>query len=291
MKPPPFLYACPDTLDEALALLAEHGDEAKVLAGGQSLVPLLSFRLARPTVLVDINRVAGLDRIDVTDGEVRFGSTVRERAAERSADVGAHAPMVAAALPFIGHEAIRTRGTIGGSIAHADPAAELPAVALAMDAELVATSASGGERAIPAADFFQGFFTTALEPEEILTEVRIPRMPAATGVAVEEMARRHGDFAMVGAVVALTVADGSIAAARVALLNVSDAPVRAREAEEALVGASPTDETFRAAADLAVRDLEPASDLHATGDYRRRVAATLIRRALTRATAESQEAS
>src|SRR5262245_44241232 len=198
LKPPPFDYVAADTIDAALAVLAEHGDEAKVLAGGQSLVPLLTFRLARPSVLVDVNRVDGLAGIGVDGAAVTIGSMTRERAAEASKVVGDQLPLMAAALPMIGHAAIRTRGTIGGSLAHADPAGELPAVALALDAELVVRSAARGERRIPASEFFLGYFTTALEPDELLVEIRFPSAPSGTKARFLEAARRSGDFAMVG---------------------------------------------------------------------------------------------
>jgi aerobic carbon-monoxide dehydrogenase medium subunit len=287
LKPPPFDYQSVETVDEALAVLAEHGDEAKVLAGGQSLVPLLSFRLARPSVLLDINRITGLGGITVVDGSVRIGALTRERAAERADLVRKSVPLMAAALPLIGHEAIRTRGTIGGSLAHADPAAELPAVALALDAELVVRSASGGERTIAAADFFLGYFTTALAPEELLVEVRVPVAVPRTGVRFEEAARRGGDFAMVGVAASVTVDDGTIVDARLTLIGVADVPVRARAAEMALAGARVGSEAFETAAAEAVSDLEPPSDVHASTAYRRHVAATLVRRALTGAATDA----
>ncbi|MGE0794163.1 MAG: xanthine dehydrogenase family protein subunit M [Acidimicrobiia bacterium] len=285
MKPPPFAYHAPESLDDALALVGEHGDEAKVLAGGQSLVPLMAFRLARPAVLVDVNRVPGLSEVAVHDGALVVGTMVRERAAERSPAVRAHVPLLAEALPLVGHPAIRSRGTVGGSIAHADPAAELPAVALATDAVLVARSAARGERAIAAADFFLGYFTTALEPDEILTEVRFPVAPAGTGVRFEEAARRHGDFAMVGVGASVQLDGGTVVDARIALLGVADAPVRSAEAEAMLRGGPPSRAAFEAAANAAVRELTPPSDLHGSAAYRRSVAGTLVTRALEGAAA------
>jgi carbon-monoxide dehydrogenase medium subunit len=285
LKPPPFDYHCPDSLEEALALLAEHGDEAKVLAGGQSLVPLLAFRLARPAVLVDINRVPGLDAVGAADGVLSVGAMVREHAAERSDAVRDHVPLLGAALPLIGHPAIRTRGTIGGSVSHADPAAELPAVALATDARLVVRSAARGERTIAAADFFQGYFTTSLEADEILVEVRFPVSPGGTGVRFEEAARRQGDFAMVGVAASLRLVDDAIADARVVLIGVADIPVRSAEAEAVLTGVAPGGSAFDAAAAAAVRDLTPPTDLHGSAAYRRSVAGSLVRRALEGAVA------
>ncbi|MGH9099920.1 MAG: FAD binding domain-containing protein, partial [Acidimicrobiales bacterium] len=192
MKPPPFGYCAPDTLEEALALLGEIGDEARALAGGQSLIPLLSLRMARPAHLIDLAGIAELGNVDVDgDGELAIGAMVRERQAEADGNVLERAPLLAEALPLIGHPAIRSRGTIGGSLSHADPAAELPAVALVLDAELVAMSRARGARCIRATDFFTGYFTTALEPDELLTSVRIPPGSPGAGWAVEEVARRH----------------------------------------------------------------------------------------------------
>ena len=286
MKPPPFEYRVPDTLDEALFFLAEYGDEARPLAGGQSLVPLMAFRLARPAVLVDLNRVANLGSIGFDDPQVTLGAMVRERAAERSDLVAQRVPLMARALPFIGHEAIRTRGTIGGSLAHADPAAELPAVAVATGAVVVAISQSRGPRTVPADEFFISHFTTALEADELITEVRFPSVAEGTGVAFEEVARRHGDFAMVGVAAVVHLADGVIDRARLVLTGMAEVPLRAKAAEMLLVGARPDAAAFEDAAAAAVADLDPPSDLHGSAAYRRHVAAVLIRRCLERAVAE-----
>jgi carbon-monoxide dehydrogenase medium subunit len=283
VKPPPFEYHAPGSLDESLALLAEHGDDAKVLAGGQSLVPLMSLRLAHPAVIIDLNGVSELTPLREADGGVSVGAMVRERGAERSELVASRIPLLAAALPHIGHAAIRSRGTVGGSLAHADPAAELPAVAAALDATLVARSQARGERTIPASEFFLGYFTSALEPDEILTEVRWPSALAGTGATVEEACRRHGDFAMIGVAVSLRVDSGSVAEARIALLGAADTPVRATAAEAAITGAKAGDEAWRAAADEALRGLQPPSDLHASSAYRKHVGAVLVRRALEKA--------
>jgi carbon-monoxide dehydrogenase medium subunit len=282
LKPPPFTYCAPGSLEEALSLLSEHGDEAKPLAGGQSLVPLLALRLARPSVLIDLGGVSGLDYIRVENGQASVGAMTRERTAERSATIQTEVPLLAESLPFIGHAAIRNRGTIGGSAAHADPAAEIPAVALALDAEFVARSAGGGERRIPAAEFFQGFFTTALEPDELLVELRFPTAGTGGAVAFEEAARRHGDFAMVAAAASVRVQDGRIDDVRLALAGVSDTPVRCREAEQAVLGAAPGDEVIAEAAALAAGPLTPPSDLHGTSAYRQHLAGVLVRRTLTR---------
>jgi carbon-monoxide dehydrogenase medium subunit len=280
VKPPPFTYVAPESLDEAVSALAEHGEDAKVLAGGQSLIPLLSLRLARPTALIDLNRVTELSSIEV-NGSTTIGAMTRHRAVERSADVASHVPLLATAVPYIGHAAIRTRGTIGGSLAHADPAAELPAIALALDATFEARSIRG-TRTIEAPDFFAGYFTTALEVDEILTRVTFPHAAPHTGVSVQEMARRHGDFAMVAVVASVTV-DGDV---RIALINMADRPVRAHEAEAAMKEGAPIADV----AALAVRDLDPSADLHASAAYRRSVAAVLVRRALTEATERARSA-
>lgn len=285
---PRFEYHAPDNLDEVLALLTEHGDEGKVLAGGQSLIPLLSMRLAQPTQVVDINGVEGLDSIGVDGDTITFGATVRERQAERSAVVGGRLPLLAEALPHIGHAAIRTRGTVGGTVAHADASAEIPCVVAALDGEVLVRSRRG-DRVIAAEDFFQGHFTTAMDDDECLIEVRVPAQDPAAGYAFREVARRHGDYALVG--VATTLAldpDGRIADGRISIMGMADVPYRARAAEAALVGAEPTVETFTAAARTAVADLHPASDVHGSAAYRSHLATVTIRRALTTAGARAR---
>ena len=283
LKPPPFIYFAPDTLDEALDLLREHGDEAKVLAGGQSLVPLLALRLARPSVLVDLNRVPGMSDISASNGTVVFGAMTRERQAERSELVRQRVPLLADALPLIGHVAIRTRGTMGGSLAHADPAAELPAVALMLDATLSVRSAARGERTIAASDFFEGFLSTSLQPDEVLTQITFPAARPVTGTSFMEAARRHGDFAIVGAGTSITMQGGVVSDARVALIGVAGVPLRRSEAESQLVGTNGDAGAVAAAAATAAADLAPPSDLHGTSAYRRHVAAVMVRRALEQA--------
>lgn len=272
MKPPPFEYLSVTTLDEALAALAEGGDEAKILAGGQSLIPLMSMRLAHPTLLIDVNKVDELATIERVNGSLRVGAMVRHRMAERSTEVAGAVPLISQVMPFIGHAAIRSRGTIGGSVAHADPAAELPAVALALGATINLTSKARGPRSVSAEDFFEGYFTTAIEPDEMLTSIDFPIVEG--GAAVEEVARRHGDFAMVGAVVATTPGD-----ARIALINVAEKPVRATAAEQAMNEGAGIDDV----AALASRDIEPSADLHASAAYRKKVAGVCVKRAITRA--------
>jgi len=260
-----------------------------VLAGGQSLIPLLALRLARPAVLVDVNGVAELSGMSRVNGWLAVGAMTREYVAEESAAVAQAVPLLAAALPLIGHEAIRNRGTIGGSLAHADPAAELPAVARALDAEFVVRSAAE-TRVIPAADWFEGYLATARRPDEILTEVRFPVAVPGTGAAFHEVARRHGDFAIVGLAAQLTLGqDGTIGDARLAFSGVADVPVRAAEAEAFLIGERPADVVFDEAARLATASLDPPADLHGSSEYRKKVAAALVRRGLRAAADNAQE--
>ncbi len=288
MKLPPFDYEAPETVSEAVELLAEHLDEANVLAGGQSLIPLLALRLARPAVLIDVNGLDELAGVSVTDGWMTIGAMTREYVAEEAKSVADTVPLLAAALPLIGHEAIRSRGTIGGSLAHADPAAELPAVARALDAEFVVRSRSG-MRVIPAADWFEGYLTTSRRPDELLVEVRFPTASPGTGVSFDEVARRHGDFAIVGLAASLTLSDGTISDARLALAGFSDVPVRAAAAEDLLVGERPSAELFDEAARRATDGTDPPADLHGSSDYRKSVAAALVRRALRAAADNARE--
>jgi carbon-monoxide dehydrogenase medium subunit len=287
MKPSPFEYHLPDTLDEALDLMAEHGDAARPLAGGQSLVPMMAFRLARPSVVVDLNQLSDLTRIEASGVRVVLGAMVRERAAERSETLARSVPLIAWALPLIGHEAIRTRGTVGGSLAHCDPAGELPAVAVATGATITARSQRRGERTIPAEEFFLGHFTSALADDELLTHVSFPAAGAGNGAAFEEMSRRHGDFAVVGVACQLRVTDGIINDARVVLTGVAEIPFRATRAETVLVGATADAASFQEAADAVSCDIDPPSDLHGTAAYRRYVAGVLTRRALRKAVVET----
>jgi carbon-monoxide dehydrogenase medium subunit len=288
VKMPRFEYQAPDTLDEVLALLAEHGDEAKVLAGGQSLIPLMAMRMARPAQLVDVNGVADLATMEERTDAIVFGATVRERAAERSSVVRTRVPLLAEALPFIGHAAIRVRGTIGGSVAHADASAEIPCVVAALDGEVLVRSVRG-ERVIAAPDFFQGHFTTALADDECVVAVRIPAMHPSAGYAFHEIARRHGDFALVGVATVLSLdGDGRIADSRIALMGVGDVPARARDAEAALVGAELSEQTFAAAARTATAGLRPATDMHGSAAYRTHIAAVAVRRALATAGARAR---
>jgi aerobic carbon-monoxide dehydrogenase medium subunit len=282
MKPAAFEYFRPRSLDEALSLLARYAGEAKPLAGGQSLIPAMNFRLATPAVLVDLNALTELAYINDEPNGLRLGGMTRQRALERSGVVANVAPLVAEAMPFIAHAAIRNRGTVGGSLAHADPAAELPAVMLALDARFGIRS-SGGARSVDADHFFVGLFATAVEPGELLTEITIPKRRARTGSAFQEISRRHGDFALVGVAASVTLdQQGRCEAARIALLSAGDRPMLARQAARALAGQEPSVEAIRAASDAAAtQDIEPSSDIHASAAYRRHLAAVLTRRALT----------
>lgn len=292
MKPAPFRYFAPSTLAEALALTAEHGATAKLLAGGQSLIPAMNFRLAQPALLIDLNRVAELAQLQAAaDGGVAAGAMVRQRTLERSALVARQAPLLAAALPHIAHVQIRNRGTLGGSLAHADPAAELPAVAVALDATLELQSAYS-TRTVAAADFYLGLFATELAEDEILTQVRLPALPPATGCGFAEFARRRGDYALAGACALLELdSAGRCRTARLVFFSVGETPVLAPSAAAALLGATPTPallaEAARAAAQL---DIDPLGDIHAGAAYRRHLAQVLARRALGDALAAAQSA-
>lgn len=285
MKPPPFDYVAPATVEEAVAALAEHGDDAKLLAGGQSLVPLLAFRLARPSVLVDLNRVSGLDGVGLDGDTLRVGAMTRQRELERLPGLRERCAMVSDAVELIGHTAIRNRGTVGGSLAHADPAAEWTALALALDAELDLTG-PGGRRIVEADAFFITFFTTALEPGEVLTEVRLRLPNGRSGSCFVEFARRHGDFALAG-VGALTTLDesGAVADARLVLIGVGDRAIRAHAAEAVLRGGRPSAELFAEAAEAVDSEIRPRGDIHASERYRRHLASVLTRRALAKAVA------
>lgn len=290
MKPPRFSYADPATVEEALALLARHGSEATILAGGQSLMPLLNFRLARPAHVVDVNRLATLTTVvSDADGGVRIGALVRQRTLERSELIRERCPLIAQAMPLVGHPQIRARGTLGGSLAHADPAAELPAVAVALDARLTLRRA-GGERTVAAEDFFVSSLTTALAPDELLAEIALPPWPARTGSSVQEVAKRHGDFALGGVAATLSLdPHGRVARARIVGFGVGPRPVRVADAERALVGGAPTPAAFAEAGRLAAAGVDPPDDIHATSTYRRRLAGVLTVRALTSALASATE--
>jgi carbon-monoxide dehydrogenase medium subunit len=280
LKPAPFRYVAVETVDEAVAALAEHGDDAKVLAGGQSLVPLMNMRLALPGVLVDVNRVGELRGISA-NGALEIGATTRQLAVERSAEVRAATPLLVEALRHVSFPGVRSRGTVGGSVAHADPAAEIPAVLLALGGEVVARGSSG-QRTIAADDLFQGFFTTALAPDEVITHVRFPRQGAGQHTGFAEVARKAGDFALAGCAAAVTVDEaGAVSAARVVLFGVADRPLRSPGAEQALAGSALSDVAVRGEAGRAASaEVDAKDDAHASAAYRREVAGVMVRRAL-----------
>jgi aerobic carbon-monoxide dehydrogenase medium subunit len=282
MKPPPFKYTRPRELNEVLELLSEYGDEAKLLAGGQSLVPMLNFRLLRPSVLIDLNAIGGLDTLGSRNGMMVVGPMVRQSTAEASPDVLASAPLLVQALRHVGHVQIRNRGTIGGSLIHAAPAAELPAVALVLDAELVLRNLRA-ERVVTAADFFRGPFTTAAEPDEVLTEIRFHSL-VDTRTAFVELAMRSGDFALAG-VAALARVDsesGVFMEVRLAAIGVAGGPVRLSEAEAAVTGRQATREALRDGGAAAAAEVTPSTDVHASGSYRKEVLGVLAARALAK---------
>lgn len=282
MKPAPFEYQAPTSLEAALDLLARHGGDAKVLAGGQSLIPVMNFRLAQPALLIDLNRIPGLDFLrHGADGGLEIGAMTRQRRLERDPLVAEVAPLLAEAIPWVAHPQIRNRGTFGGSIAHADPAAELPAIAVALRARFRLRKA-GGDRQVEAKDFFAGLFTTLLEPDELLVEAAIPSLPPRTGWSFMEVARRHGDYAQVGIAALVTLGeDGKCREARLVYLSVGDAPVEAKAAAGLLVGTDLGPEAVAAAADKASRDeMDPRGDIHATLEFKRHLARVLTGRAL-----------
>lgn len=283
MKPAPFRYVCAASVEEAVAALAAHGGDAKILAGGQSLVPMLNFRLIDTPVFVDINRIEGLAGIsEHGDGGLRIGALTRHFAIETSGLVRQRFPVVHEAMKHVAHLAIRNRGTIGGSLSHADPAAELPAMAVLLEATVRTASPSGG-RAIPAGDFFLAPLTTVLEDDEVVTAVEFPPLPAGAGWGFEEFAQRHGDFAVAGAAAILTLRDGAVETARIALMGVHETPFRARRAEELLTGRTPDAGAIAAAAKIAAESVDPMNDLHGSADYRRHLAEVLTRRVVAAA--------
>ncbi len=281
MKPAKFDYHDPATVDEALGLMARFGDQARLLAGGQSLVPLMNFRLVRPAHLIDLNGIAELSYIKTEDRTLRVGATARQRALERSTEVARGWPLLREATSFIGHIQIRNRGTVGGSLAHAFPSAELPVAMVTLDASFVLRSA-GAQRTVPARDFFLAFMTTLLEPGELLAEVVVPCPPPNSGCSFQEVSRRHGDCALAGAAVLIALdASGAVEHARLTLTGAT--PMRAESAEEFIVGERPSDALFREAAQRATENLDQDGDIHASAEYRRAACAVLARRALNQA--------
>lgn len=278
MKPAAFAYAKARSLGDAIRLMGEHQGEAKLLAGGQSLIATLNMRLSHPSLLVDINDIAGLDGVRVAGGMVEIGALTRHATLERSSDIAKHAPLIARAMPHIAHPAIRNRGTIGGSLAYADPAAELPACLVALDGEIEIAGATG-KRSVTAEAFHKGLFETALGPHDVLTAVRVPAATAQTRVGFAELARRHGDYAIVGLAASATASGTALTDLRLVYFGVGDTPVRARNAEAALAGGD---------IDAAVKalDLDPPDDIQATGAVKKHLAGVLLRRVAAQLTEE-----
>jgi aerobic carbon-monoxide dehydrogenase medium subunit len=289
MKPASFEYFVPTTLDETLELLHEHGDEAKILAGGQSLMPLMNLRLARPKVIVDINRLSGLDGIKSTaEGGLAIGALVRHRAVEKSALVREQNPLLAAAMPLIGHFQIRNRGTMGGSLAHADPAAELPALSVLLGCEF-SLARKDGVRIVPAADFFLGYMATAIEPGELLTEIRFPSWRSGAVWAIDEITRRKGDFALVGVSLSAELdGDANVQDVAIVMFGVGGKPQRIESADSFLKGRRADQGVLRALGEAVAKELEPDSDIHASAAYRKEVGGVLARRALQSALSRSE---
>jgi len=290
MKPAPFEYFAPLKLQEALDLLERYGDEAKILAGGQSLMPLMNLRLARPGLIIDINRLSSLDTITATpEGGLTIGALTRQRALERSKIVQEQNPILAAAMPLIGHFQIRNRGTIGGSLVHADPAAELPAVSLLLGAEFLLRSKSA-VRVVPAAEFFLSYLTTAIRPAELLTEIRLPKWPSGEAWAVQEIARRKGDFALIGVALRAELdAVETVQKAVIVMFGVGGKPLRMERAEAILKGRRISEAFLRELSGVVAEELEPDSDIHASAAYRKEVGGVLVRRALESALAKVKE--
>lgn len=285
MKPAPFKYHVPASVEETLAHLAQYGLDAKVLAGGQSLVPVMNFRLAQPSVLIDLNRISELFFIRAdSNGGLRLGTMTRQAQVERDAIVAERAPLVHEVMPLIAYPQIRSRGTFGGSIAHADPSAEIPAVCVALKGRFRLCN-QAGERWVPADEFYIALFATALQADELLVEIALPGMPPRSGWSFQEVSRRHHDFAMVGVAAAVTLDEAELCReVRLVFLSVGDGPVIAQQAAEALSGQAPTPEAIRAAAEIAAKaDIDPGSDIHASSHYRRHLARVLAERTLVEA--------
>ncbi len=291
MKPPPFEYYAPNTVEEAISHLAEHGYDAKPLAGGQSLIPMMNFRLAQPSVLVDLNNIPELSYIRSDEhGGVLVGAMARHKMVGNDPLIARQTPLVHEAIPNIGTSQVRTRGTFGGSLSHADPSAELVSICVALKGQIRVRS-QNGERWIPANEFFIGSFTSALEPEELLVEINLPCLPARSGWSLMEVARRHNDFALIGVAAVVTLDDnGRCEEARIVLMSAGDRPMEANQAVELLKGQKPTEEAVRAAADkAATADIDPGGDIHATAEFRRHLANVLTRRTLQEAFKRTEE--
>lgn len=289
MRPSSFQYLSPDSLEGAVSLLHKYGSSAKVLAGGQSLIPLMAFRQVRPSVLVDLRKIQPLAAYELRGSTLTVGSMVTHRTVELDSRVTSRCAMLAEALDLVGHVAIRNFGTVGGSIAHADPAAEWPAVALALDAQMTIATV-GGFRVVRAEDFFTDWMTTCMAADEILVNMEVPLPDRGTGSAFEEIARRHGDFAIVGVAAAITVDGPLVTRARIALAGAGTTPLRARSAEALLVGCSPDPSSLESVGNAAYSDADPIADLHGDETYKRRLAAVLTRRAVAGAYRRARQA-
>ncbi|HYT14453.1 MAG TPA: xanthine dehydrogenase family protein subunit M [Candidatus Nitrosopolaris sp.] len=289
MLPAAFDYRAPTTLDEALGVLKERGDDAKILAGGMSLIPLLKLRFAQPALVLDIGRLPGLNRIAGQDGHLSIGALVRHVDVERSGDVTKQVPLMTEAVHWIADPLVRNRGTVVGSVCHADPAGDWGSVMLALGAELVARSASG-ERVIPVAGFFQDPFTTTLKPDEIVTEVRIPIPSGSCGGAYNKLERKVGDFATVAVAVQVEMNGGKVSRAGIGLTSVGATNIKATEAEKALAGREPTDEVIREAARLAAEAAQPKDDIRGSAAYKKDVVRVFVQRGLHTALSRAQEA-
>jgi len=290
MKPAPFEYHAPDSLEQALDLMSQHAGEGKILAGGQSLVPAMNFRVAQPGVLIDLNRVAELSYIREEGSVIRIGSMARERHLEFDSSIAKRTPLLTEATPFIAHPQIRNRGTIGGSIVNADPAAELPVLMLALDARLKAKNISG-ERWIDAHDFFAGMFTTALAPEEILVEIELPFIPPRTGWSFTEVAPRAGDYALMGVAALVTLDEaGKCQNAKLVYLNAGDGPVDAKAAAQTLLGEKLNDKLIESSAAVASeQEITPFGNMHASPEFQRHLANVLTKKALKQAIQRAEE--
>ena len=287
MKPAPFAYMAPASLEEALSIMDAHGSEAKVLAGGQSLVPVMNFRLAQPSLIVDLNNVTALGQVQREGDVVRLGAMVRQRQLEFDEDIAAWLPLLHETVPYIAHPQIRNRGTLGGSLAHADPAGELPVIAVVLNGRFH-LQRQNSSRWVNAGDFFTGFFTTALAPEEILTEVELPILPEGTGAVFLELARRHGDYAQAGVAVMVRLDETGVCQEnRIVYLNAGEGPMVAEQTAASLQGQALTEDTIKAAAEMATQnEIDPAGDVHATAAYKRHLAKVLTIRALNQAKAK-----
>ena len=288
MKPAPFNYIVPTSIDEALALLEEHAPDARLLAGGQSLVPMMNFRLSQPSHLIDLNCIPDLAFIHDNKDHISIGAMTRERTIEESSLVRSSIPLLYEATRHIAHLPIRSRGTIGGSISNADPAAEYPAALLTLDGEMLVRSKQE-KRRIKASDFFKGIMDTAIEPNELLVEIIVPKAPPGTGFAFVEISRRHGDYALAGIAAQMTLSGKTVKNLRLAACGVGPCPIRLNDAEKQIFDDGLTEESIQSAARAAALEVDPETDLHATADYRRRLTAVLTRQALLKVKERAQE--